>query len=414
MTITRLSKRVRQVSVSPIQTIMNRTSELRAQGRNIIELSVGQADFDTAENIEQAAIQSIREGHTRYTAFDGISSLKDAIITKFQRDNGLEYTPEQIIVSVGSIQSLFTLVLALLDDDDEAILIAPYWSPYLENIRFAGGKSVIVKTSMESGFKICAEQLENTITDKTKLLILNSPSNPTGQAYTRSELEALSQVLRRYPHVHILTDDIYEHILWAPEPFANIVMVAPDLAERTIILNGVSKCYAMTGWRIGYAAGPPEIIHAMKKVQSQNTASPPSISQYAALEALVGDQSSTNEMVQVFKQRHDYVVEALNAIDGVCCLPSDGTFYAFPSFKEAINQLDGVDDDITLSLYLLEQAGVALVPGSGFGMSGYLRLSYAASLVQLREAMQRIVLALREIKKNKSDKISHGADESSS
>lgn len=385
-----LSDRVNRIKPSPTLAVTARAAELRAAGRDIIGLGAGEPDFDTPQHIKDAAIEALNQGLTKYTAVDGTPSLKQAIIEKFKQDNGHEYTAEQILVSCGGKQSFFNMALALLNEGDEVVVPAPYWVSYPDMVLVADGTPVIVETSMENGFKLTPEQLEAAITPKTRLLAINSPSNPSGKAYTRAELEALGEVLRKHPNVLIATDDMYEHILWTEEPFVNILMACPDLYDRTIVLNGVSKAYSMTGWRIGYAGGPAWLIKAMKKVQSQSTSNPTSISQHAAEAGIKGDQQCVKNMVVAFKERHDYVVNALNAMPGVECIESDGTFYAFPSFQGVIDRLDGIDDDLQLGEYLIENAGVALVPGSAFGTPGHMRLSFATSMENLENAMQRI------------------------
>jgi aspartate aminotransferase len=389
-----LSQRVQRIKPSPTLAVTSRAAELRAAGKDIVSLGAGEPDFDTPEHIKQAAIRAIKAGATRYTAVDGTPELKTAIINKFQRENGLTYQPNQILVSCGGKQSFYNLVEALLNPGDEVIIPAPYWVSYPDMVRLADGEPVIVKTGLDQRFKMSPEQLEAAITARTRLVVLNSPSNPTGVAYNRAELQALAEVLLRHPQVLIATDDMYEHILWTDEPFANIVNVCPTLYPRTMVLNGVSKAYAMTGWRIGYAGGPAQLIQAMKKIQSQSTSNPASPSQAAATEALNGDQSCITPMVSAFKQRHDYLVKALNELPGVRCAAADGTFYAFPDFSGAITSLDGVDDDVKLAEYLLNEVGVALVPGSAFGAPGYVRLSFATSLEVLKEAMRRLQQAL--------------------
>lgn len=389
-----LSQRVQRIKPSPTLAVTARAAALKAQGKDVIGLGAGEPDFDTPEHIKAAAQKAIAEGKTKYTEVGGTAELKKAVIDKFARDNGLAYTPEQILVSCGGKQSFFNLALSILDEGDEVIIPAPYWVSYPDMVLIADGKPVIIETSIDADLKITPEQLEAAITPRTKLMVLNSPSNPSGKAYTRAEFEALAEVLRRHPQILIATDDMYEHILWTAEGFSNIVMVAPDLYDRTLVLNGVSKAYSMTGWRIGYAGGPATIIKAMTKVQSQSTSNPTSISQVAAAAALSGDQACVAEMNTAFKARHDYVLEALNALPGVKCLPSDGTFYAFPDFSGVIERLDGVADDIQLGEYLLEKAGVALVPGSAFGTPGHMRLSYATGREVLEKAIGRIAAAI--------------------
>ncbi|MEW6764482.1 MAG: pyridoxal phosphate-dependent aminotransferase [Pseudomonadota bacterium] len=388
-----LSHRVQRVRPSPTLAVSALAAKLKSEGRDIISLGTGEPDFDTPRHIRDAAIEAINKGFTRYTQVDGIPSLKKAVIDKFERDNGLKYAPNQILVSVGGKQSFYNLAMALLDEGDEVIIPAPYWVSYPDMVLLADGKPVIVEAEQVQGFKLLPEQLEAAITPRTKLFVINSPSNPTGVAYTRTELEALGEVLRRHPRVLIATDDMYEKILWADEPFCNIVMACPDLYDRTIVLNGVSKAYAMTGWRIGYAAGPVKLINAMANVQSQSTSNPTSIAQVAAQAALEGGDACIAPMVEAFKARHDYVVAALNAMPGVSCLPSQGAFYGFPDMKAIIVRM-GLRDDVELSNKLLYDAGVAVVPGSAFGAPGHVRLSYATSMEQLEEAMRRMAAAL--------------------
>lgn len=389
-----LSQRVQRIKPSPTLAVSARAAELRAAGKDIVGLGAGEPDFDTPEHIKQAAIRAIKAGATRYTAVDGTAELKTAIINKFQRDNGLAYKPDQILVSCGGKQSFYNLAQALLNPGDEVIIPAPYWVSYPDMVRLADGEPVIVKTGLDQRFKISPEQLEAAITAKTRLVVLNSPSNPTGVAYNQTELRALSEVLLRHPQVLVATDDMYEHILWTDAPFVNIVNVCPELYARTLVLNGVSKAYAMTGWRIGYAGGPAPLIKAMKKIQSQSTSNPAAPSQAAAVEALNGDQSCIAPMVSAFRQRHDYLVKALNELPGVRCAEADGTFYAFPDFTAAIARLDDVDDDAKLAEYLLDTVGVAVVPGSAFGAPGYARLSFATSMEVLEDAIQRLQKAL--------------------
>lgn len=389
-----LSDRVQRIKPSPTLAVTARAAELRAAGQDIIGLGAGEPDFDTPEHIKQAAIQAIQDGFTKYTAVDGTAGLKQAIINKFARDNGLEYRPDQILVSCGGKQSFYNLAQALLNPGDEVIIPAPYWVSYPDMVLLADATPVIVTATQEQGFKLTPAQLEAAITARTRLVVINSPSNPTGVAYTRRELEALGAVLRRHPQVMVATDDMYEHIIWGAEPFCNILNACPDLYERTIVLNGVSKAYSMTGWRIGYAGGPASLIKAMKNVQSQSTSNPASISQVAAQAALEGDQSCIQKMNRAFKERHDFVVAELNGIAGVECLPSDGTFYSLPRVQHIIDRMDGINDDVELAEYLLTKAQVALVPGSAFGAPGHLRLSFATSMEKLREALNRIRRAL--------------------
>ncbi len=387
-----LSNRVQSIKPSPTLAVTNRAAELKAEGKDIIGLGAGEPDFDTPDHIKAAAIKAINDGFTKYTAVDGTPSLKQAIITKFKRDNRLNYEANQILVSSGGKQSFFNLSLALLNPGDEVVIPAPYWVSYPDMVKIAEGVPVIIETDSSSRFKITPEQLEAAITPKTKLVVLNSPSNPSGMAYTKAELEALGSVLLKHPNILVATDDMYEHILWTDQGFENILTVCPDLYDRCIVLNGVSKAYSMTGWRIGYAAGPQALIGAMKKIQSQSTSNPCSIAQAAAEAALNGDQSCVANMVKEFKKRHDYIVNALNEIDGVECLAGDGTFYVFPDFSGLINKL-GLASDLELAEKLLE-AGVALVPGSAFGTSGCMRISFATSQGNLQGALKKLQTAL--------------------
>lgn len=385
----KLSRRVNAIKPSPTLAVSQKAAELKAAGVDVIGLGVGEPDFITPEFIRNAAKAAIDAGHTRYTAVDGILELKKAVCDKFQRDNGLHYEPNEILISAGGKHSIFNLLTAWLDDGDEVIIPAPYWVSYPDMTLLVGAVPVVVEAGIEQAYKITAKQLADAITANTKLLFLNSPSNPTGMAYSAEELESIAEVLRQHPHILIATDDMYEHILWTEAPFVNLPMVASDLKDRTVILSGVSKAYAMTGWRIGYAAGPKPLIAAMKKAQSQSTSNPASISQYAALAALTGDQSFIGEMVAEFKARHDRLVTGLAAIPGLQVRPGDGTFYAFPNVQ-GLMQLVGVETDIELCERLLNEANVALVPGSAFGAPGHFRLSFAASREVLDEAVNRI------------------------
>jgi len=388
------SARIARVKPSPTLAVTALANQLRAEGRDVIGLAAGEPDFDTPDHIKQAAIRAISDGMTKYTAVDGTAGLKQAIINKFKRDNGLDYAADQIIVSVGGKQGIYNLFQALLNTGDEVIIPAPYWVSYPDMVKLADAEPVIVEGDMGQGFKITADQLRGAITDRTRLFVINSPSNPSGKAYTRAELQALADVLLDHPDIAVLTDDIYEHIVWTDEGFNNILNVCPELKDRTLVINGVSKAYSMTGWRIGYTGGPADIIKGMKKVQSQSTSNPCSIAQAAAQEALDGDQGFLAEMCQVFRDRHDFVHSTLNAMDGVECLPSDGTFYSFPSFHQVIERMDGINNDVELAQLLLEKAEVALVPGSAFGLEGYLRLSFATDMESLEKALSRIQQAI--------------------
>jgi len=384
-----LSGRVGRVKPSPTLAVSALAAQLKASGRDIIGLGVGEPDFDTPDHIKQAGIEAIQKGETRYTAVDGTPALKQAIIRKFKRDNGLDYSPQQILVSCGGKQSFYNLCQALLDAGDEVIIPAPYWVSYPDMVLLADGEPVIVEAGQAENFKLSAAKLEAAITPQTRLFVINSPSNPTGVTYTLEELAALGEVLRRHPQVLIATDDMYEHVLFAGKKFVNILNACPDLFDRTIVLNGVSKAYAMTGWRIGYAGGPEKLIQAMNIIQSQSTSNPTSISQYAARVALDGDQSFIKTMVDAFEQRHAFVLKAFNAMDGVECLPADGTFYSFPNVEGMIKRL-GLENDLALSAYLLDKTGVAVVPGSAFGLEGHIRISFATSMANLEDALARI------------------------
>ncbi len=384
-----LAERTLRVKPSATLAVAAKAAQLRAQGIDIIDLGLGEPDFDTPEVVKQAAIDAIKAGFTKYTPVDGIPELKQAIINKFKRDNHLEYTPKQILVSVGAKHSLYNLAEALLNAGDEVIVLAPYWVSYPEFVRLADAEPVFIKADISQNFKITAQQLNAAITPKTRLIFLNSPSNPTGVTYTLAELKELGEVLKQHPHVMIASDDIYEHIFWDNEPFANILNACPELYDRTIVINGMSKAYAMTGWRIGYAAGPEALIQAMNKIQSQSTSNPCAIAQKASVAALNMDQSQIQGMVAAFKERHDYIVEALNQIPGFACVPGQGAFYAFIHAEDFMHKHQ-LKDDIELAAFLIEKAHVALVPGSAFGMPGYLRLSYATNMDNLKETIKRI------------------------
>ena len=389
MSIT-LSNRVRSVKPSPTLAVTARAAAMRAAGKDIIGLGAGEPDMDTPDHIKAAAVKALDAGFTKYTAVDGTPGLKKAVIAKFKNDNSLEYTPKQILVSCGGKQSSYNLTQALLNPGDEVIIPAPFWVSYPDMVLLADGVPVIIETTQAQRFKITAEQLRKAITPKTRLIFINSPSNPSGIAYSLDELKALGDVLKAYPDIIIATDDMYEHILWQQGTFVNILNAHPDLYDRTVVMNGVSKAYSMTGWRIGYAAGPADLIEAMTTIQSQSTSNPTSISQVAAEAALTGDQSFINRMCTEFKLRHDFVVSELNSIPGVDCIPTDGTFYVFPNIAKLIERLDGIDDDLAFSEYLIEKAGVALVPGSAFGSPGHIRISIATSMDNLKKALERI------------------------
>ena len=370
-----------------------RAAKLKAEGKDVIGLAAGEPDFDTPAHIADAGIEAIRKGLTRYTAVDGTAELKDAIIAKFKRDNALNYERSQILVSSGAKQTCFNACAALLDPGDECVIPAPYWVSYPDMALLADGVPVSVYAGASQGYKITAAQLAAAITPRTKLFIINSPSNPTGAAYTKAELQALGTVLAKHPQVIIASDEMYEHIYWAPEPFTSFAQANPQLYDRTITINGVSKAYAMTGWRIGYCGGPKEIVAAMATVQGQSTSNASSISQRAATVALNGDQTCVGEMNQAFKARHDFVVAGLNAIPGISCLPGAGTFYAFANVEGAMRSL-GLKDDNEFAEYLLANALVAVVPGSGFGAPNHVRLSFACSMETLKDALNRIQHAI--------------------
>ena len=374
---------------SATSAVLGLAAKLREEGRDVISLGAGEPDFDTPLHIKEAAIQAIHDGHTKYTAIDGTASLKAAIQRKFERENGLSYTPQEILVSCGAKHTLFNLCMGVLSPGDEAIIPVPFWVSYPDMVRIADGVPVTVDTGIESGFKVTPDQLEEAITDNTRLLFLNSPSNPSGSCYTRGELEALGEVLLKHPNIIIAADDIYEHIHWGDSPFCSLATAVPDLKEQTVTIGGVSKCYAMTGWRIGYAGGPAEVIKAMKTIQSQCTSNPCSVSQIAATAALDGDQSCVTEMTAAYKERSDYIVEALNSIPGFECRMGEGAFYAFPRVTGAIETL-GFKDDFELVERVLNEAIVVMVPGSPFGSPGYVRISFACSIPELEEAVKRI------------------------
>ena len=394
-----LSSRVQAIKPSPTLAVTAQAAKLTAEGKDVVSLGAGEPDFDTPQHIKDAAIAAINRGFTKYTQVGGIPSLKEAIVAKFRRENRLDYTTKQVLVSVGAKHSIFNLCQAVVNPGHEVIIPAPYWVSYPDIALICDGKPVIIEAGVDQGFKITPAQLERAITARTKLLFLNSPSNPTGAVYDAGELRALGEVLKRHPNVLIATDDIYEHVKLADYDFVNIVNVCPELYDRTIVLNGVSKAYSMTGWRIGYCGGPESIVTAMENVQSQSTSSPASMSQVAAEAALTGDQSCIKPMVRAFRERHEFVVKAFNAIPGVKCIRAGGAFYAFPHVGEAIRTLHGkgvlkAPTDLAFSAYLLEKSLVAVVPGSAFGSEGYIRISFATSMANLEKALTRIHAAL--------------------
>ncbi len=389
-----LSRRVQNIKPSPTLAVAAKAAKLKAEGRDIIGLGVGEPDFDTPQHIKDAAIAAIHAGFTKYTPVGGTPSLKKAVVDKFRRENGLEYATNQVLVSCGGKQSFYNLAQAYINPGDEVIIPAPYWVSYPDMVILADGVPVIVQAGIEQGFRITPAQLEAAITPKTRMLVLNSPSNPSGAVYSKDELAALGEVLRRHPQVLVASDDMYEHILMADGPYSNILNACPDLYDRAMVLNGVSKAYAMTGWRIGYCAGPAQIIAAMDNIQSQSTSNPTSISQVAAEAALNGDQACIQPMLAAFRERHRFVVDGLNAIPGVQCVDSGGAFYAFPDVSAAIAKLHAEGKlpeatDLALADRLLE-FGVALVPGSAFGAEGCIRISFATSMDNLKKAVERI------------------------
>jgi aspartate aminotransferase len=384
-----LSKRVQKVKPSPTLAMTARAAKLKAEGKDIIGLAAGEPDFDTPVHIADAGVDAIRKGVTRYTAVDGTAELKDAIIAKFKRDNALTYDRAQILVSSGAKQTCFNACAALLDPGDECVIPAPYWVSYPDMALLADGVPISVYAGPSQGYKITAAQLAAAITPRTKLFIINSPSNPTGAAYTKAELQALGEVLAKHPQIVIASDEMYEHIYWAAEAFTSFAQANPQLYDRTITINGVSKAYAMTGWRIGYCGAPKEIIAAMATIQGQSTSNASSISQRASTVALNADQTCVAEMNKAFKARHDFVVAGLNAIPGISCLAGAGTFYAFANVEGAMRAL-GLKDDNEFAEYLLVHAGVAVVPGSGFGAPNHMRISFACSMDALKDALRRI------------------------
>lgn len=394
-----LSQRVQAIKESPTLAITAKAAKYKAEGRDIIGLAAGEPDFDTPQHIKDAAKKAIDAGFTKYTPVAGIPGLKKAIVAKFKNENDFDYALNEVIVGVGGKQCIFNLALAVLNPGDEVIIPAPYWVSYADIALVAGAKPVIIECGIEQGFKLLPEQLEAAITPQTKLFMINSPSNPTGSVYTLEELQALGAVLQRHPQVLVATDDMYEHVNLTGAKFYNILNATPELKPRCIVLNGVSKAYSMTGWRIGYAAGPAYIIKAMEILQSQSTSNPTSISQVAAQAALEGSQDCISPMVTAFRERHDYVVNRFNQIPGLKCLAAGGAFYAFPDARTAINNLHqagkiNVANDLALSEYLLETEGVAVVPGSAFGADGYFRISFATSMENLQNALDRIEKAL--------------------
>ena len=389
-----LSHSIKRIKPSATMAVTQKARELKAAGKDIIGLGAGEPDFDTPENIKKAAIQAINDGDTKYTPVDGTPELKKAIKAKFKRENNLDYELDEISVGTGGKQIIFNAFAVSLNESDEVIIPAPYWVTYPDVVNYFNGKPIFVQCGEESGFKITPQQLENTINQSTKWFILNSPSNPTGSCYTKNELLELANVLKKYPHVNIMTDDLYEHLIYDDNEFHTFASIAPELKERILTLNGVSKAYAMTGWRIGYAGGNASLIKAMGKLQSQSTSNPTSISQAAAVEALNGDNSFIAERAKVFKGRRDFLIDEFTSMNGITCRVPEGAFYVFPSCKGVIGKVDESNNKITndeeFTTSLLEHAGVAVVQGSAFGLEGYFRISYATSDENLKNACVRM------------------------
>lgn len=400
----KLSDRVSKIKPSPTLAITQKANELKAKGEKIISLSVGEPDFDTPEHVKQQAIKAIKEGKTKYTAVDGIAELKIAVQNKFKKENNLNYRLDEIIVSTGGKQVLYNIFQASINEGDEVIIPAPYWVSYPDMVSLAGGKSVIVECPVENGFKITPHQLSLAITEKTKWVIINSPGNPSGALYTKAELAALAEVLKQNPHVSVVSDDIYEHIIFDEIEFYNIAEAEPLIKDRVFVMNGVSKAYSMTGWRIGYGAGDASLVKAMKKIQSQSTSNPSSISQYAALEALSGPQDSLKMNSTSFEERRNIVYDKLNNIDGIECPKPYGAFYVFPSIKKLLSSSykarQFVETSADFASLLLEEEKVAVVPGSAFGLEGHIRISTAASKNDLLESMKRIQNFCNSLVKN--------------
>ena len=396
-----LAERINKIAPSPTMAVTARARELKAAGKDIIGLGAGEPDFDTPEHVKEAAVKALADGYTKYTDVPGSIELREAICNKFQRENSLRYTPDQIQVGCGGKQNIFNAIVATIEEGDEVIVPAPYWVSYPDIVLLAGGNPIVLPCSIENNFKINPEQLEAVITPKTKWLILNSPSNPTGAAYTKEEIKGLAKVLVQHPHVWIMTDDIYEHILYDGFEFSTIAEVEPQLYDRTLTLNGLSKAFSMTGWRVGYAAGPVGLIKAMNKIQSQSTSHTSSISQAASIAALNGPMDFLVERNQVFMERRDLVVEALSSIKGFKCLKPEGAFYVYPDCSGVIGKKSPegheIKDDSDLATYLLEAAGVAVVFGEAFGLSPFFRISYATGTDLLEDACQRIAEACSDL-----------------
>lgn len=397
-----IAKRLQNIKPSPTLAVTAKAKELTSKGINIISLAAGEPDFDTPENIKNAAINAIKDGATKYTNVSGTTELRRAICDKFKKQNNIDYTPDEIIVGTGGKQVIYNLFMATLDEGDEVVMPAPYWVSYPDMVLLAGGTPVSVASDMENGFRVKPEDLEAVITPKTKWVILNSPSNPSGATYSKEELELFAYVIRKFPNLHVMTDDLYEHIIFDGLKFYSLAEIAPDLKERIFIVNGVSKSYSMTGWRIGYGAGSLEIIKAMSMIQSQSTSNPSSISQAAALEALTGDQSYIQVNAKNFQEKRDLVLSLLSEIEGIDCYKSEGAFYLFPKCEGVFGKKTPAGEVINSSndfaSYLLESANVAIVPGIAFGLEGYFRISYATSKELLEEACNRIKKAVSELK----------------
>ena len=396
-----VSNNLKRIKPSPTMAVTQKAKELKASGKDIIGLGAGEPDFDTPDNIKQAAIKAINDGDTKYTAVDGTPALKKAIIKKFKEENNLDYQIDQITVGTGGKQVIYNAMMATLNEGDEVIIPAPYWVSYPDIVLLAGGTPIILECNEKQGFKINPSELEKSITKKTKWIILNSPSNPTGACYSKEEIKVIGKVLEKHPHVFILSDDIYEHVTYGNFKFFTIAQI-DNLKERVLTMNGVSKAYSMTGWRIGYAAGPIDIIKAIAKIQSQSTSNPSSISQAAAVEALNGVQDFIKDRATSFQERRDFVVKTLNKIEGIECLNPDGAFYVFPSCKGLIGKKDSkgkeIKKDIDFVQSLLENNGIAVVQGSAFGLEGFFRISYATSMENLKMALEKITSFCKSLK----------------
>ncbi len=395
-----LSERIGRIKPSPTLAVSAKAKAMKAQGIDVVSFGAGEPDFDTPRHIKEAAIQAIRNGFTKYTPASGIDELKEAVCEKFARDNGLTFDKSQVVISCGGKHAFYNLAQVLLDPGDEAIIPAPYWVSYPDMVRLAGGTPVIVETEEENGFKLTPEQLDAALTDKTKIVVINSPYNPTGTAYTKEELEALGEVILAYPNAHVISDEIYEKIVYDGYTFTSIANGGDDIRGRTVIIHGVSKTYAMTGWRIGFTAGDPNIIKAVSMLQSQSTSNPTSIAQKAAVAALTGPQEPVDAMVRAFHERRDYMISRLNGMEGVTCFTPHGAFYAFPNLSAYMGKAykdARIDSGFDLAAYLLDEARVAVVPGDAFGKKGYLRLSFATSMEEIKKGLDRIEKGLGKL-----------------